>query len=52
MVKLHDDILAKFPPGVLPDAKYMTQRSNEEIDLLLKGPDRGGRHLYTVAWPS
>jgi creatinine amidohydrolase/Fe(II)-dependent formamide hydrolase-like protein len=52
VVKLHDDILAKFPPGVLPEAKYMTQRSEEEIDLLLKGPDKGGRHLYTVAWPS
>jgi creatinine amidohydrolase len=30
----------------------MTQRSEEEIDLLLKGPDRGGRHIYTIAWPS
>jgi creatinine amidohydrolase len=37
---------------VLPEAKWMTQRGAEEIDLLLKGPDRGGRHLYTVAWPS
>jgi len=30
----------------------MTQRSAEEIDLLLKGPHRGGRHIYTIAWPS
>jgi creatinine amidohydrolase/Fe(II)-dependent formamide hydrolase-like protein len=52
VVKLHNDILAKFPPGVLPEAKYMTQRGKEEIDLLLKGPDQGGRHIYTVAWPS
>jgi creatinine amidohydrolase len=30
----------------------MTQRGKEEIDLLLKGPDNGGRHIYTIAWPS
>jgi hypothetical protein len=52
VVRLHNDILAKFPPGVLPEAKYMTQRDREEIELLLKGPDRGGKHLYTIAWPS
>lgn len=52
MIRLHNDIRAKFPPGVLPEAKYMTQRDKEEIELLLKGPDNGGRHLYTIAWPS
>ena len=51
VVKLHDDILEKFPPGVLPEAKYMTQRDKEEIDKLLKGPSNGGKHIYTVAWP-
>ncbi len=49
--KLHDDIMKRFPPGVLPDTKYMTQRSPEEIEALLKGPRKGGRHLYTVAFP-
>jgi creatinine amidohydrolase/Fe(II)-dependent formamide hydrolase-like protein len=52
VVKLHDDILEKFPPGVLPEAKYMTQRDKEEIDKLLKGPSDGGKHIYTIAWPS
>jgi creatinine amidohydrolase/Fe(II)-dependent formamide hydrolase-like protein len=49
--KLHDDILEKFPPGVLPESKYLSQRPAEEIEALLKGPRKGGRHLYTVAFP-
>jgi creatinine amidohydrolase/Fe(II)-dependent formamide hydrolase-like protein len=49
--KLHDDILDKFPPGVLPESKYLSQRPAEEIEALLKGPRKGGRHLYTVAFP-
>ena len=52
VVKLHDDILEKFPPGKLPDAKYMTQRDKEEIDALLRGVDNGGKHIYTVCYPS
>jgi len=49
--KLHDDILKKYPPGVLPESKYLSQRSPEEIEALLKGPRKGGKHLYTVAFP-
>lgn len=52
MVKLHDDILERFPVGTLPEGRLMSQRSAEEIEALLKGPLNGGRHLYTVAWPS
>ena len=52
VVKLHNDILEKFPPGKLPEAKYMTQRDKEEIDALLRGVDKGGKHIYTVAYPS
>jgi creatinine amidohydrolase len=52
MVKLHDDIMAKFPAGQLPETKLMTQRSKEEIESILRGPTKGGRHLYTLAWPS
>ncbi|RKL64474.1 creatininase family protein [Thermoanaerobacteraceae bacterium SP2] len=51
LVKLISDLLAKFPVGVLPDAKLMTQRSKEEIDALLKGPLKGGKHIYTLGWP-
>jgi len=49
--KLHDDIMSKFPPGKLPESKYLSQRPPEEIEALLKGPLQGGRHLYTVAFP-
>lgn len=47
VVKLHNDILEKFPPGVLPETKYMTQRDEKEIEKLLKGE----KHIYTIAWP-
>jgi len=51
-VKLHDDIMERFPAGKLPDANLVTQRfTQEQVDELLKGPLNGGKHLYTVAWP-
>jgi creatinine amidohydrolase len=49
--KLHDDILEKFPPGVLPEPKYVTQLDKEDIEAVLKGPLNGGKHLYTIAFP-
>jgi 3-dehydro-scyllo-inosose hydrolase len=52
MKKLHDDIFTKFPVGVLPDTKLITQRPKEEIDALLAGPLKGGRHLYTLGFPA
>lgn len=53
VVRLHNDVLERFPPGKLPEAQYVTQRDKEEIEALLKGPDQeGGRHIWTVAWPS
>jgi creatinine amidohydrolase len=52
MVKLHDDIMQRFPAGKLPDAPLVTQRfTQEQVDELLKGPLGGGKHLYTIAWP-
>ena len=45
-------ILEKYPPGTLPDWKELTQRfSEEEMDMLLKGPLKGGKHIYTVCYP-
>lgn len=52
LVKLHDDILERFPVGRLPPIELMTQRSKEEVEAILKGPTNGGKHLYTIAWPS
>lgn len=51
IVKLHDDILEKFPPGKVPDVSLVTQRSQQEIKELMQGPLKGGKHLYTIAWP-
>jgi creatinine amidohydrolase len=50
--KLVTDIMEKYPAGKLPPTDRITQRTKEEIDALLKGPlKKGGRHLYTVAYP-
>ena len=49
---LHDDILKACPVGKLPDAKFMSQRDPEEIEKLLKGPMNGGKHIYTLGWPT
>ncbi|MFO8192464.1 MAG: 3-dehydro-scyllo-inosose hydrolase [Bacillota bacterium] len=52
MVEVIDMVKEKYPPGKLPPAETITQRPHEEIEALLKGPlHRGGRHIYTVAYP-
>lgn len=52
MEKLVTDIMEKYPAGCLPPAEKITNRPPEEIEALLKGPfKKGGRHLYTVAYP-
>lgn len=52
LVKLHDDILKTFPVGKLPPTELFTMRDKDEVDALLKGPfKKGGKHLYTVAYP-
>jgi len=52
VVKLHNDILAKFPPGVLPLIEMMTKRDKEEMEAIIKGPgQKGGRHIYTLGFP-
>jgi creatinine amidohydrolase len=50
--KLVNDIMERYPVGVLPSAEKLSQRPAEDIEALLKGPlVEGGRHLYTVAYP-
>jgi len=51
MVKLIEDILKRFPPGVLPPLEEVTQRDKKDIEEVIKGPKRGGRHIYTLAYP-
>lgn len=52
LVKLHNDILEAFPVGKLPPAELMSQRDPAEIEKLLKGPLNGGKHIYTLGWPT
>ena len=52
LVKLHNDVLEACPVGTLPDSSYLSQRDPKELEALLKGPMNGGRHLYTIAWPT
>ena len=50
--KLVNDIMATYPPGILPPIDKITMRSKEEIEAVLKGPlQKGGKHLYTIAYP-
>jgi len=51
MVELHDAIMKRFPPGVLPPIEQVTQRRKEDIEAVVKGPLKGGRHIYTLAYP-
>jgi creatinine amidohydrolase/Fe(II)-dependent formamide hydrolase-like protein len=50
--KLVNDIMEKYPPGVLPPADRLSQRTAQELEAVLKGPlAPGGQHLYTIAYP-
>lgn len=51
MERLIGDILQRFPPGLLPPTDKVTMRDKDETEALLKGPLKGGKHLYTVAYP-
>ncbi len=49
---LHNDIMERFPAGVLPPAAELSQRSREEIEAVLKGPlAEGGKSLYALHYP-
>ena len=51
MIKLTGDIMDHFSPRELPPLDKVTQRDPEEIEALPKGPLKGGKHIYTVAYP-
>lgn len=48
--KLVNDILKTYPAGQLPPIDKMTQRKREDIEAVIKGPEHGGRHLYTLTY--
>lgn len=52
MVELVDDIMERFPAGVLPPMDQLTQRPREEIEAAIKGPlAEGGRSIYSLHYP-
>lgn len=52
IVKLHNDILEKFPPGKLPPLEDVTQRDKKEIEKVVKGPlKKGGKSIYSISYP-
>ena len=49
--KLVNDILERFPPGVLPPIEGITQRDPKEIEPYIKGPLNGGKSIYELRYP-
>lgn len=49
---LVNEIMEKFPAGKLPPIEKITQRSKEEIEAVIKGPTKGGKHIYTICYPT
>jgi creatinine amidohydrolase len=52
MSGLVEDILDRFPAGVLPPWDEITQRPREELDAVCKMPfEPGWRNLYSLVYP-
>lgn len=50
--KLVQDILQMYPAGKLPPIKAMSMRDEQEIKDVIKGPLNGGKHIYTLGYPT
>jgi creatinine amidohydrolase len=50
--KLVRDIMKMYPAGKLPPIEAMSMRDREDVEAVLKGPLNGGRHLYTLGYPT
>ncbi|MDI9490686.1 MAG: 3-dehydro-scyllo-inosose hydrolase [Bacillota bacterium] len=48
--KLVNDILEKYPVGQLPPIDKVTMRDPKQLEDIMKGPENGGRHLYTLEY--
>jgi creatinine amidohydrolase/Fe(II)-dependent formamide hydrolase-like protein len=51
LCKLINDIMTAFPAGKLPPLDKVTQRDPKEVEDVMKGPLKGGKHLYTISYP-
>ena len=47
-----NDIMKMYPAGKLPPIEAMSMRDRREIEDILKGPLNGGKHLYTLGYPT
>ena len=50
--RLITDILKMYPVGKLPPIEAMTMRDRKEVEDVMKGPLNGGKHLYTLGYPT
>ncbi len=50
--KLIGDIMRMYPAGALPPIEAMSMRERGQVEAVLKGPLAGGRHLYTLGYPT
>jgi len=50
--KLVNDILHMYPAGKLPPIKTMSMRDKKLIEDVIKGPLNGGKHIYTLGYPT
>ncbi len=50
--KLINDIMGMYPAGKLPPIEAMTMQRREQVERVLKGPIKGGTHLYTLGYPT
>ncbi len=50
--KLITDIMQMYPAGKLPPIEAMTMRDQKDIENVIKGPLNGGKHLYTLGYPT
>jgi creatinine amidohydrolase len=50
--KLINDIMRMYPAGKLPPIEALTMRDRKTIEDVIKGPLNGGKHLYTLGYPT
>jgi len=52
LVKLISDILEAYPAGKLPPIEAMSMRDRKLVEDVIKGPLKGGTHIYTLGYPT
>ncbi len=50
--KLITDILKMYAPGKLPPIEAMSMRERKLVEDVIKGPLNGGKHIYTLGYPT